>query len=131
MPEFSYTVVYGQETSTRYLPSFDGYAIILFNPGCEACQHEAKDLSDNIDLIENFCLLFLSPDSLHRIETFIMDYQLYEKGNVFYGQVNLDTIDEKLGKSAIPWSFVFDENKKLVKSSIFLYVSDFEKITSK
>lgn len=131
LPEFSYTEVYGQETSTSSLPLFDGYAIILFNPGCEACQLEAQDISDNLELLENYCLLFLSPDSLHRIETFIMDYQLYEKGNVFYGQVNLDTIDAKLGKSAIPWSFVFDENKKLVKSSIFIYASDFDNYISK
>lgn len=114
LPAFSYTEVYGQENSTMNLPDLEGYAVILFNPGCEACQAEAQDISDNLELLENYCLLFLSPDSLRKIEAFMMDYQLYEKGNVFYGQVNLDTIDAKLGKSAIPWSFVFDKNRKLI-----------------
>lgn len=131
LSEFSYTGVYGQKYSTKSLPKADGYAIILFNPGCEACQMEAQDISDNFELLENYCLLFLSPDSLHKIETFMMDYQLYEKGNVFYGQVNLDTIDVKLGKSAIPFSFVFDENRKFVKSAIFIYASEFSDYISK
>jgi peroxiredoxin len=131
MPEFTYTEVYGRETSTSTLPLFDGFAIILFNPGCEVCHLEAQDISDNLELLENYYLLFLSPDSLHRIETFIIDYQLNEKGNVFYGQVNLDTIELKLGKSAIPWSFVFNENRKLVKSSTFIHASDFDDYISK
>ena len=119
MPNISYTEVYGQQTSTNSIPLFDGYALILFNPGCEACHSEAQEISSNLKKLENYCLLFLSPDSLQRIEAFIMEYQLYEKDNIFYGQVNLDTIDAKLGKSAIPWSFLFDENKKLLKSSTF------------
>lgn len=131
LPKFSYTEVYGKENSTSNLPQADGYAVILFNPGCEACQSEAEDIADNTELLENFCFLFLSPDSLCRIETFMMNYQLYEKENVFYGQVNLDTIDVKLGRSAIPWCFVFDENRKLVKSTVFVHASDFDDYISK
>ena len=81
-PEFSYTEVDGYKNSTKNLPQLNGYAVILFNPGCEACQAEAQDISDNQDLLENCCLLFLSPDSLHRIERFIKRYQLNENENV-------------------------------------------------
>ena len=131
LPEFSYTEVYGKKNSTKNLPELEGYAVILFNPGCKACQAEAQNISDNFEILENYCLLFLSPDSLRKIEVFMLDYQLNEKGNIFYGQVNLDTIDAKFGKSAIPWSFMFDENRKLVKSSIYIHASDFDDYFSK
>lgn len=58
----------------------------------------------------------------------MIDCQLYEKENVLFGNVNLDTIDVKFGKSAIPWSFVYNKNKKLVKSGIFVTSSELEKL---
>ena len=131
LPEFTFTEVDGYKNSTKNLPQFNGYAIVLFNPGCEACRMEALDISDNQDLLENCCMLFLSPDSLHRIERFIEGYQLNEKENVFYGQINMDTIDVKLGKSAIPWYFIYNENRKLVKSSLFVSASEFDDYLSK
>ncbi len=128
LPEFSYKEVDGYKNTTINLPQVEGYAIFIFNPGCEACQMEAKDISDNIELFDDNCLLFLSPDSLSRIKSFMIDCQLYEKENVLFGNVNLDTIDVKFGKSAIPWSFVYNKNKKLVKSGIFVTSSELEKL---
>ncbi len=61
----------------------------------------------------------------------MIDYQLYEKENVLFGNVNMDTIDAKFGKAAIPWSFVYNKNKKLVKSGIFVTSSELEKLFSK
>lgn len=128
LPEFSYKEVDGYKNNTINLPQVEGYAIFIFNPCCEACQMEAKDISDNIELFDDNCLLFLSPDSLSRIKSFMIDCQLYEKENVLFGNVNLDTIDVKFGKSAIPWSFVYNKNKKLVKSGIFVTSSELEKL---
>jgi len=131
LPEFSYTEVDGFKNTTTNLSQAEGYAIFIFNPGCEACQMEAKDLLNNIELFDDNCLLFLSPDSLSRIKSFMIDYQLYEKENVLFGNVNMDTIDAKFGKAAIPWSFVYNKNKKLVKSGIFVTSSELEKLFSK
>lgn len=128
LPEFFYTEVDGYINATTNLSQAEGYAIFIFNPGCEACQMEAKDISDNIELFDDNCLLFLSPDSLSRIESFMIENQLHERENVLYGQVNMDTIDAKLGKAAIPWSFVFNKNKKLVKSGVFVTSSELEKL---
>lgn len=131
LPEFSYIEVYGGKKSTINLPHLDGYAVILFNPSCEACQMEAQDISNNIKSLGNYCLLFLSPDSLRKIEAFMIDYQLYDKENVLYGQINLDTIDAKFGKSTIPWYFIFNENRKLVKSALFVSAEEFDNYMSK
>lgn len=131
LPEFFYTEIDGYKNTTTNLPQAEGYAIFIFNPGCEACQMEAKDISDNIELFDDNCLLFLSPDSLSRIKSFMIDCQLYEKENVLFGNVNLDTIDARFGKSAIPWLFVYNKNKRLIKSEIFVTPSELEKLFSK
>jgi thiol-disulfide isomerase/thioredoxin len=127
LEEFSYREVDKYMNSTRNLPDYDNYVILLFNPGCEGCQAEAEIILDNIDSFDKSCVLFPSPDSLDRIETFMMNYQLYGKENVLYGQVDMDTIKNKFGVSAIPWSFIYDYNKKLLKSGLAVTHADIKK----
>jgi len=131
LPEFSYTEIEGYKNSTKNLPQLDGYVVFLFNPGCEVCHKEAENISVNLDLFQNRCIVFLSPDSLNRIKSFVYKYHLHENENVFYGQINIDTIDAQLGKSTIPWAFIYNKNRKLIKSEFFLTVSEIDKYLSK
>lgn len=59
-----------------------------------------------------------------------MKYHLHVMDNVFYGQVGFDTISAKFGKSVIPWTFVYNKNKKLVKSELYVPPFDLDKILS-
>ncbi len=130
LPEFSFIDVNGTWNKTTYLPELNGYVVILFNPGCEACHIEAKEISENRGDLQNYTFLFLSPDSLSKIKSFIMKYHLHVMDNVFYGQVGFDTISAKFGKSVIPWTFVYNKNKKLVKSELYVPPFDLDKILS-
>jgi len=113
LTDFTYIEIDGQINSTKNLRNYNGYALILFNPGCDICQEEVKDFSNNSELFQDYCLLFLSPDSLNRIADFVKKYQIFQTDNVFYGYVDLDTINKKLGKSPVPGLFIFDSGKKL------------------
>jgi len=59
-----------------------------------------------------------------------MKYQLHVMDNVFYGQVGFDTIGSKLGTAVIPWTFVYNKNKKLVKSELYVPPFDLNKLLS-
>lgn len=129
-PEFSFKEIDGYINSTKNLPTSEKYVILIFNPGCKGCQAEAEIILNNINSFDETTLLFLSPDSISRIEDFMIEQSLYGKDNIYYGQVSIDTIEIKLGKSAIPWSFVYDSNKKLLSSGLALKVVDIEKYFS-
>lgn len=130
LPDFSYLDVNENMDATANLPDLSGYVIILFHPGCEACHIEAREISENREELKNYGFLFLSPDSLHKINGFIMKYQLHVMDNVFYGQVGFDTIGSKLGTAVIPWTFVYNKNKKLVKSELYVPPFDLNKLLS-
>lgn len=131
LKDFTYTDVDGHTNMTKNLPQHDGYIIFLFNPGCEVCHKEAEDISVNLDHFRNCCILYLSPDSLNRIKSFVYKYHLHENENVFYGQINIDTIGAKFGISKIPSVLVYDKNRKLKKSGFFFTVQEIEKNLSK
>jgi len=124
LTDFTCIEIDGQINSTKNLPNYNGYALILFNPGCEMCQEEVEDFSNNSELFQDYCLLFLSPDSLNRIADFVKKYQIFQTDNVFYGYVDLDTINKKLGKSPVPGLFIFDSGKKLKKFTLAAEVDD-------
>ena len=131
LKDFTYKEVDGYNNTTKNLPQHDGYIIFLFNPDCEVCHKEAENISVNLDLFRNCCMLYLSPDSLNRIKSFVYKYHLHENENVFYGQINIDTIRKKFGISKIPRIYIYDRNKKLKKSGSFLTVQEIEKILLK
>ncbi len=131
LKDFTYTDVDGHINMTKNLPQHEAYIIFLFNPGCEVCHKEAENVSANIDQFRNYCILYLSPDSLNRIKSFVYKYHLHENENVFYGQMNIDTIGVKFGKSRVPFTYVYGKDKRLKRSGIFITVQEIEKYITK
>ncbi len=121
---FPYVDEWGNITNTYDLPSLDGYVITLFSPSCKSCQLGAQNLYEDIQKFNSFGILFLSSDSLDRIESFMMEYGLYDNCNVFWGQIDMDTIDTYLGNSSIPKTFLYNQNQDFIKSAVFFHTED-------
>jgi peroxiredoxin len=131
LPDFSFTEIDGYVNSTKILPSYDGYMIIMFINDCEACNAHAKLFAENLKSLENFYLLFLSPDSLETIKSFIIKNQLYDKENVNYGHIDSKIVYLKFGKSTIPRVFIYNENRKLIKSGVYINKAELRKYFTK
>jgi hypothetical protein len=131
LSNFSFVTTNGKMNSTKNLPVFEGYAIVLFNPSCDLCIEEALDFSRNLHLFENYCLVFLSPDTLHKITKFMYDFDLAEKGNIFFGQLDYDSIEQSFGRVSIPGIFIYDSQKQFTQFSYVLNSSNLAEVLSK
>jgi len=50
--------------------------LILFQPDCDHCQREAKEIRENLDAFEGYSLYFISADPVVAIEKFGREYDL-------------------------------------------------------
>jgi cytochrome oxidase Cu insertion factor (SCO1/SenC/PrrC family) len=89
--------------------------IIFFNPECEHCQTEAKNISDSIQLLQKVQITFASSAPLGDIKNFANEYGLLAHPNIKVGR------DEKYFLSAFyrlryaPFVAVYDANGDLMK----------------
>lgn len=127
LPEISFEEIDGYINSTRNLPTSERYAIILFSSGCKGCQNAADIILNNISSFDETTLIFLSPESLNRIEHFMINQSLNGKDNIYFGHISLDSIESRFGKSNVPWSFIYDENRELINSGLAITTIDIEK----
>ncbi|MES2373268.1 MAG: thioredoxin-like domain-containing protein [Bacteroidota bacterium] len=65
---------------------YDYTIIIYFSPDCGHCQHEATEISKNMDSLKNAFFVFVAYKSLEDIQGFASYYQLDKFPNVRVGR---------------------------------------------
>ena len=50
--------------------------LILFQPDCDHCQREAKEIRENLEAFKNYSLYFISADQMAAVKKFGEDYDL-------------------------------------------------------
>jgi hypothetical protein len=90
--------------------------LIFFDPDCQHCLYEIRDLKTHIDEINLTKILLIATASAEEINSFILDNRLdsISKINVLRGVP--DEIIGSFGNIPVPSIFIYDSNKKLVKS---------------
>jgi hypothetical protein len=68
------------------LSKYDYAVIIYFDPACGHCQHEAQEISKNMDSLTNAFFVFAAYKSLEEIKGFASYYQLDKFANVRIGR---------------------------------------------
>lgn len=88
--------------------------LIFFQPDCDHCQREAKEISDHIDAFETYKVYFISTAQLDAMNQFAKDFKLEGKPNIFIAQTTLDEILSSVGPISAPSMFIY-KDQKLVK----------------
>lgn len=86
--------------------------IVYFNPDCEFCQHEAKQLSANIQKFRDDQILMISYVDMDKILKFRKEYHLKNKNVTFLKDSNDQFIDD-FGAASIPSIFIYNKDRKL------------------
>jgi thiol-disulfide isomerase/thioredoxin len=68
------------------MTKYDYTIIIYFSPDCGHCQHEATEISKNMDSLKNAFFVFVAYKSLEDIQGFTSYYQLDKFPNVRVGR---------------------------------------------
>jgi thioredoxin-related protein len=60
--------------------------IMIFNPDCEHCQHETRELIAHMDLFKKVQIIMTSPLEYYYIKKFYDDYKIADYPNIIMGR---------------------------------------------
>ena len=88
--------------------------IIIFNPGCEHCQHETKEITANIDKFKNIQIVMTTPDSFDKMKDFYKEYKLKDYPNITVGRDERFTLPSFYAIHNLPFMAFYDKKQKLI-----------------
>lgn len=88
---------------------------IYFNSECEFCQHEAENISQNLNKFKNIEFLFVSFEETEQIKSFADLHKLYNQKNVVFLEDKKGVFSSQFNATSIPYVLIYDQNQKLIK----------------
>lgn len=115
LPKLTFTTLEGQQLTLN--EDYKGKPIlVLFQPECEDCQREAKQIADNMEAFEGHFLYFVSSAPKPQIAAFAEHFKLNDYQNVVFAQTTVQEVINNLGPVPAPSVFIFSEEGKLIKT---------------
>jgi hypothetical protein len=88
--------------------------LILFQPDCDHCQHEAEQIQANLESFKDYALYFISSAPQPDIEKFAVDYKLKNEDNIYFGTTSSENVIDNFGPIQAPSVYIYSD-QKLVK----------------
>ncbi len=89
---------------------------VLFSPGCEHCQDQAKEFYKHMDQLQNITIIMIGSEPLQRIRDFSVKYQLNEFKNVRFAYASPVKVLDLWQIHNIPHIVLYDKNLQLIKT---------------
>jgi peroxiredoxin len=114
VPKFHYETINGKSFGNENLKKDKKLMFVYFNPVCEICHREIKDILDNINYFQDIQIVMVSPAAKEEVVRFGKKFKLdnyhqvtllYDKYDVFYKQ---------FGAVGYPTLYLYDINKELI-----------------
>jgi thioredoxin-related protein len=90
--------------------------LILFQPDCDHCQDQAKQIQKRLDAFANYQMYFISSEALDVILKFSKDYNLMNKPNVHFGFVPVEDVVNHFGSISTPSIYIYKESGELIQN---------------
>jgi len=104
----------GSSIFTKEL-SPDRIILILFQPDCDHCQREARQIKENIGAFADYSLYFISADSLNEINNFSITYALNDISTIHFAQADVQSILDNFGPIPAPSLYIYSAGKLIAK----------------
>jgi len=93
----------------------DGNTIILlFDPECFHCENQIVNILINIDLVQNYNLIFISCQEINDIKEFSNKHKLYLNNKISIIKTDCGILSNNFHSDKFPTLFIF-RNGKLIK----------------
>jgi hypothetical protein len=83
--------------------------LILFQPDCDHCQHEAVDIEKQLTAFKDYKLYFVSAAPMPEIDKFASTYKLKDKENVFFGNTAAENVLNNYGPIPAPSIYIYND----------------------
>jgi peroxiredoxin len=88
--------------------------LIFFDPSCDHCQNEAKQISERKQVFRDYSVYFVAADSIKSITKFATDYNLIEPNFYFAHAEGIDVYNTMGPMPSIPAIYIYNK-RRLVK----------------
>jgi peroxiredoxin len=105
LPKMVITSFDGTQVDVRELKG--NSVLILFQPDCDHCQREAKEIRENLDAFKNYNLYFISADQMPAVEKFAKDYDLLGHNNINFGMTTVQHVLDNFGPIDAPSVYIY------------------------
>jgi peroxiredoxin len=107
----------GADGSVNYSRELSGKnVLVLYNPDCDHCQREAKEIRTQIDAFQNYTVWFVSSDNFENIGRFAKDYDLVGHANVHFVRTEVMEVINNFGSIATPSVYIYSDERQLIKA---------------
>ena len=113
LPAFMMTLTSGEQQMSNSLPG--NLILIFYNPDCDHCQREAKEIGERLDLFRKYSLYFIAASPMERIKQFAMEYKLAGQSNVVFAAAAVPDVVREMGPMGTPCMFIYSQEKELKK----------------
>ena len=114
MPNLKLLSVDGSVNYSRELNGKN--VLVLYNPDCDHCQREAKEIRTQIKAFHNYTVWFVSSDSFENIGQFAKEYDLVGHANVHFVRTEVMEVIDNFGAIATPSVYIYSDDRQLVKA---------------
>lgn len=114
LPDFNFYNLDSVAVSANIVNKGKPICIFYFNAGCEYCQYEAREISNNIALFKDTQILMVSFNTIADIKKFALEHNLNYPNIVFLQDPNFQ-FSIWFGKTGVPSVFIYDAQHRLVK----------------
>lgn len=83
--------------------------LVLFQPDCDHCQHEAEDIEKQLAAFKDYKMYFVSAAPMPEIEKFATTYKLKGKENVVFGNTAAENVLNNFGPIPAPSIYIYND----------------------
>jgi peroxiredoxin len=113
-PVMTFTLTDGGQVDAHELD--DKMVLVLFQPDCDHCQMEAKQIKNRLEAFKDYELYFISSHPMALIQEFAKDYQLVNIPNVHFGYTSVQSVWNNYGGISAPSIYIYSKEGRLVES---------------
>jgi hypothetical protein len=90
--------------------------LMYFNPLCDICRYEMKQLIKNASYFKNKQIILVSPENIVDIKKFAGEFNLQKYANIKILYDKNDTLYKVLKPSGYPAIYIFNSDKQIINS---------------
>ena len=114
LPDIEFTTLDGRKLQAKTLQGHPS-VLVLFQPDCDHCQREAREIKKHIKAFENYQLYFVSTNPAQEVNRFMVDYKFSGEQNVFFVLTDLQSILDTFGPVSTPSLYIYSASGALVR----------------
>jgi peroxiredoxin len=89
--------------------------LILFQPDCDHCQREAKEIRENLLAFKDYTLYFISAGDMEAVKKFGESYDLLGHDNVAFALTTVDDVIKNFGGIQAPSVYIYADQRLVQK----------------